>query len=357
MMIANSARMLAQAADTEGYQVLAIDCYGDCDTRFFAEEVSTIPNMALKNLLPAMASFLEHYSITGVVYGSGFENYPESLAYLCENNLVYGNKPSVFNRLQNKPEFISFLSTKNIPYPEVAFTAPDPTGHWLSKPMRSLGGSGIMRFYGNETIEPGAYWQRYQIGSVHSLLFLANGDRVQTIGFNRQWHTAINSQEEFVFAGIINHTYLSQCQKILVRDWVTVLVSEYRLSGLNSLDFIVSAEGMYVLEINPRPTAAMQLFDSSLLSRHFLACQGKLLQSAMLTRDYCAYQILFSKEKKVEIPEGFAWPGNVMDYPQGGSIINPGQPICSMIMHGNQPEAILADLKKQEQTLLQQLKG
>jgi uncharacterized protein len=356
LVVANSARMLAQAAHDEGYKVLVVDCFGDRDTLNYAQEMRKIADLSLHNLIPAVEYFLDRFPVAATVYGSGFEGYPESLAFLAAKSSVYGNKSCVLNRLQNKPEFFSILAKLNIPYPAVSFTAPEERAEWLLKPIQSLGGTGIKRYEGNETGKSGFYWQRYLEGVTHSVLFQANGHNFQTIGFNRQWHAQINSREEFIFAGIINHTDLSAAQQASVTDWLSLLVPEYRLKGLNSLDFMLSEGKLHVLEINPRPTAAMQLYNSSLFVRHLAACQDELLTLDAGSVDLGAYKILFSKEI-IEIPSEMVWPEQAMDIPQNGAIIYPGQPICSMIVRGKEPEAILAALQSQEQALIHQLTG
>jgi methenyltetrahydromethanopterin cyclohydrolase len=356
LVVANSARMLAQSAQAEGYAPLVIDCFGDCDTRGYCEDIQQIASLNINHIQPALTYFLDRYPLAGAVYGSGFEEYPEALAYLCERIRIDGNNAQIFIRLQNKREFFSILTKKNILYPEISFTKPKINQEWLIKPMQSQGGVGIRRYRGNESIESGYYWQRYLNGAVHSIIFLANGKDCQAIGYNRQWQIALNNRDEFIFAGLINHACLTSCQKDLVTDWVAALVPEYELIGLNSLDFIMSEDGIYLMEVNPRPTAAMQLYGSGLLALHITACQGKLTHQPKQTSGYCAYEVIYAKEE-IKVPDEMAWPDYAMDLPRGGSIINPGQPICSMIMRGKGPEAILSGLKKQEQALRHLLTG
>ena len=84
-----------------------------------------IKSLAEQDLAPAVDYFIERYAVTHVIYGSGFEYYPESLRYLNSRLTVLGNHPDVFARQQDKPAFFSTLDKLNIPYPEVVFSAPD----------------------------------------------------------------------------------------------------------------------------------------------------------------------------------------------------------------------------------------
>lgn len=97
--------MLAQAAKCEGYDVLVIDCFADVDTFRYAEKIVRIDSLSIPNLTSALAE-LANYKITAVVYGSGFESHVESLYFLQTRFHIMGNSPAVFERVQNKREFL-----------------------------------------------------------------------------------------------------------------------------------------------------------------------------------------------------------------------------------------------------------
>ncbi|NOS73856.1 MAG: ATP-grasp domain-containing protein, partial [Methyloglobulus sp.] len=343
--------MLVRAAQQAGFKPLAIDLYGDQDTCWYAEETQQIHSLAEKHLMPALDYFVNHYPVTCVVYGCGFEQQPDSLKSMGDRLTLLGNQAGVFAKLHDKAAFFSLLNALAIPYPDVAFHNP---GHdvtdLLIKPMHGQGGVGIRRCRTGEAAEPSTYWQKYQEGVPHSVLFLADGIRSQIIGFNRQWTTPLNDKDEFIFSGIINSTELSLEQKNQISDWVDKLVAELSLKGLNSLDFIQHGQTSYVLEINPRPPASMQLYDADLFARHIKACQGELLDYKPVQAGFTAYQIVYAQRDTL-IPDGFEWPDGVMDMPNAGSIISTGQPICSMITHEKEPQQVLEQLKNKQELI------
>lgn len=214
LIVAKSARMLVQAAQQAGFKPLAIDIYGDQDTRCYAEETQQIRSLAEKHLLPALEYFVSCYPVTCVVYGCGFEQQPDSLKSMGDRLTLLGNRADIFAKLHDKSAFFSLLEILAIPYPEVTFHKPDHDGKdWLIKPMQGQGGVGIRRHRTGEAAEPCDYWQKYQEGVPHSVLFLADGIRSQIIGFNRQWAIPLDDKDQFVFSGIINSTELSLEQK------------------------------------------------------------------------------------------------------------------------------------------------
>ncbi|MDD5461898.1 MAG: ATP-grasp domain-containing protein [Methylococcales bacterium] len=352
LIVASSGRMLAQAAKSAGLKPLVVDLFADIDTQGYATEFRKISSLAEQHLTPAIHYFTDRYAVSQIIYGSGFEYYPESLYYLNSCLTLLGNSPDTFVKLHNQPEFFSLLNSLNIAHPDVIFNAPDVADNWLVKPMQGQGGRGIHRFNKN-TIESNVYWQKYQAGTQHSVLFLANGQVMQVLGFNTQWAVGLSETEEFIFSGIVNNGELPDEHKALVISWLDKIVPLFALKGLNSLDFILSDNKCYVLEINPRPSASMQLYDGDLIAGHIKASQGKLSPYNFVENSYKGYRIVYASEE-VLIPDGFLWPKWCMDLPEPGTLIQTGQPICSIIVHQNEP-VLVSCLQHLAETLIQSI--
>jgi len=346
--------MLAQLAKRAGIKPLVIDLFADLDTQSYAEDVRLIPSLAIEHLIPAVDYFVECYAVADVIYGSGFEYHPESLFYLHSRLNILGNDPDTFVRLYNKQTFFSVLDQLGVFYPDVSFNAPDQEGNWLIKPMRGQGGLGIKHYRQNDAPTSSVYWQKYQQGSQHSVLFLANGHAMQIIGFNTQWTAIANHAERFVFSGVINGAALSNNQEMQFTNSLSKLVAMFKLKGLNSLDFIQSGNKSYVLEINPRPSASLSVYDGDWLSAHILASRGFLSDQLPVQTGYKGYQIVYAGQD-VMIPEHFEWPDGCMDLPLSGAIINSGQPICSIIAHQNEAQAVLKQLADTELSIINKL--
>jgi methenyltetrahydromethanopterin cyclohydrolase len=348
LIIANSGRMLAQAVKNTDLRPLVIDLFADLDTQAAATDFQQITALTIDCLTPVLDYFIQHYAVTKVIIGSGFERYPESLSYVASRLTLLGNTPETFIRLQNKADFFAVLHQLNIPTPETSFIAPCDTQDWLIKPMRGQGGVGIQRFRNAKLdLYTTNYWQKYQAGAQHSVLFLADGQHLQVIGFNTQWTIRLSDHEEFIFSGIINHCDLTNVHKEQITDWLTKLVPAFELKGLNSLDFIHADGKSYVLEINPRPPASMQLYDADLLCGHIMtassvedwqSCSPPPTQSG-----YTGYQIIYA-EQDVQIPDDYIWENGTMDIPVAGTICHTGQPICSIIAHQAHAQAVFNEL-------------
>jgi methenyltetrahydromethanopterin cyclohydrolase len=352
LIIASSGRMLAQAAKKTGLKPLVIDLFADLDTQTYALDFQQILDLTIVSLAPAVDYFIQHYPVSQLIYGSGFEQHTDSLYYLSSRLNLLGNTPDTFMRVQNKANFFAVLDNLNIPYPETSFTPPKDKQDWLIKPNTGQGGIGIQRIRDtNQCLNSNIYWQKYQHGSQHSVIFLANGQQVQIIGFNSQWTTRLSDSEEFIFAGIINHCPLNQTYQTQVINWLIKLVPAFGLNGLNSLDFIHADGQSYLLEINPRPPASMQLYNADLLRRHIMTTSPQQdWQSSiqpLAQEGYTGYQIIYAQQD-IQIPHDYLWQTGCADLPAARQMCRTGQPICSIIAHQTHAHAVMQALNIQQ---------
>lgn len=339
LVIAHSGRMLAHAVIQAGYTPLVIDLYADQDTVAISERVWQIKNLSLAEVRAAVANLLLSYKIQWIIYGSGLENYPETIEYLGSCSQVIGNDFAVIRQLNAKQAFFKQLDTLDIQHPEVQFYAPGNNAGWLIKPVKHVGGLGIRVCDGDA--KDSEYYQRFCTGQVSTALFCADGEQFQLIGFQRQWTVA---KDNFAFAGIITEPCLPLEQQQAVCHWLKKLVSFYRLKGLASLDFISNDQGCFLLEINPRPPASMMLYpELDLLGAH----RTGRVKIAIKDKAIRALQIVYAN-RQCKIPPGVKWPEWSFDQPKSATCILANEPICSIMARGKTAEQTLARLQGQQ---------
>jgi len=356
LIIANSARMLTQLATNIGLIPLVIDCYSDFDTQEQALDCVKVDSLALVHVKKALAILKTQYTVTHVIYGSGLERYINTLEFLYKNLSVVGNMPGVFSSIQNKINFFSKLKQFQIPYPDVTFQVPVDNDMWLIKPMQGEGGLGIKKHKELPENLASYYWQKQCAGTPMSVLFVANGTEFKIYGFNKQLLIQIDDNE-FVFSGVISQPEINDYIAQEVSLWLACLVPEFALKGLNSLDFIVEDRQCYALEINPRPSASMQLYNEDLLATHinsFLDSNDPFLPEEESCDDvinhYRSYKIIFA-ETGVCIKQNVEWPVWVVDIPVASSFIHTGKPICSIIADGKNEQHVFDNLQSRQQQL------
>ncbi|CCE24105.1 conserved protein of unknown function [Methylotuvimicrobium alcaliphilum 20Z] len=352
MIIANSGRMLAEAACRSGFIPWVIDLFADQDTLKYSERVFRIEALDEPFLKAIVADFSSLNPMSPAVYGSGLEHYPKALELIsCECELV-GNDIKTVRLIQQKKCFFELLDHLEINYPRVSFTEPKGAEQWLVKSESGEGGHGIRLFRNGMPTQRNMYWQKYIEGTACSALFLADGKNIRIIGFHAQWCENLNADQPFLFAGVINRCPLSAEQADIIHSWITALVRAIPLKGLNTLDFIIQGERIYVLEVNPRPSASMQLYDGDLFGAHLNACRGILDNTNFTSRTVCAYRIIYA-DRSITIPDAFCWPKACRDLPIAGSIIRKGQPICSIIARDINVRNVHRQLNEIRQTIFQ----
>jgi methenyltetrahydromethanopterin cyclohydrolase len=344
--------MLAQQVKEAGFSPLIIDCFADADSQRLALETIKVESLALKHLTAALSILKKTDSVIHVIYGSGFESHSKSLEYLHENYTVLGNTASVFNAIQDKVSFFSTLNDLNIPYPKSSFQLPKINPQidrdWLIKPICSEGGLGIRKFNKKCHVPDSYYWQEVVEGVAMSVLFVADSSEFVIHGFHQQYSLCIGDNE-YVFSAIISLVDVDDGITQTVSIWLEKLVSRFSLKGVNSLDFIYTEDQCYVLEINARPSASMQLYNNHLIIEHikcFIA--GTRIERSEKIKDCRGYCLIFA-ESECKINEHVIWPKWAADIPQAGSIINTGMPICSIIAGGENEQFVENELLSKQQ--------
>lgn len=342
LLVGVSVRMLAQSAARAGIRASSLDWFADTDTAASSEHCTAVASPDGvdfdRERLIGMADQQAPPGARGsaLVYGGGLDSRPELLMALCQGRTLYGNAPETLRTCKSPAHFFGLLDRCGIAHPEICL-GPLATGQepadWLVKQRGSEGGVGVTALGDDGTLPAGAYLQRRLDGKPHSLLFLADGERIASVGFNRLLTTGHRRHQPFLFAGAITPTALSATQCAVVRRQALTLTRALRLVGLNSLDFIAAGDGCSVLEINPRPSATLGLHDRKyphgLLAAHMAACQGVLTPAGPDPEHPRGFRIAYA-EGNLTVPQAFPWPEWAADRPAGGTAIAAGAPICSI---------------------------
>ncbi len=347
------------AAKRAGYIVTAIDAFADRQTVELADAtvlVGCSDNGFDADALLAVANKLDASQYLGFVYGSGFEAQPELLQKVADVIPLIGNAPAVVQAVKAPLAFFAALQQNNTQHPEMleqlpAHNAAGVEAVYLKKLVGGSGGTHIEIVddecaKSSSTKSSNYYYQRYVAGRPVSLLFVAHGHRITVVGFNEQWVDAVASMP-FRYGGAVSNIVLAeriQQQLIGVAEKLTAV---FGLFGLNSLDAIVQGESAYVLEINPRLSATVDLYamdshdseHANLLNWHVNAC---------LKDADCKYEKIVVKVSKahaivyapfdLQIAHDFYWPEWVVDNPCSTMQISAGEPVCTVIATADSPD-------------------
>jgi uncharacterized protein len=326
--------MLAESARRGGLPCSAVDHFADLDTLRYADACRIVPpgeDGGDGPWIEAVGALSIPKGEAGIVYGSGLDTRPGLLAELEKIFPLFGNPPEILARINQPRPFFQLLDELAIPFPETRFTPPRHAGGWLVKPGCGEGGKGVGLLAEIGEPQSGAYFQKYLPGPVFSALFLANGRDFRVIGFNTLWAVG-EGIAPFLFEGAINRTGLDESRRAEVEGCLRRLVEIAGLRGLNGVDFALDDRGgVRVLEINPRPSASMALYDADfpggLLRAHLDACLGELPDDGEFRSRVRAFRIVHAKQ--ATLMPCREWPSWVADIPRPGQLIGRGEPVCT----------------------------
>lgn len=363
VVAARSARLLAEAAAREGHVVIALDVYGDADTRRAARRWTGIGDAAMRldatRLLPALAEAAREPGVTGWIAGSDFECEPALLARGAAALPLLGTAPEAVARVRDPAAFFTALDAMGLPHPEVAFAPPDDARGWLRKQALATGGWHIRRADDPHPADAARrpYWQREAAGQAMSALFVAAADGVQVVGFNALIVRPLGAHPH-VYRGAIGPLRLPVEVDAALRDAITRLAAHFALRGLASLDFLLDGAQWTLLEINPRPSASMALYaDRPLMSAHLAACRGDApvaVEGAGDPGTTRGHEVVFARQAFCLSPAQaamLAGAGDCHDLPAAGTAFAAGDPVCSIGALGNNADAVAAALAARRQAL------
>ena len=355
LVVAVSGRALAASAARAGRSVVVLDYFADRDTCALALACrSVVSGQALRfdrRLLLATADTLAPAGVSaGLIYGSGFEGRTALLARLATGRRLYGNSAGVVAAVRRPAAFFPLLDRLGIRYPEVRYTAPtDPRG-WLVKEPGGAGGTRV-RPADRRRVAASAYFQRHAPGRVCSVLFLADRHRASVVGFNEQWTSPARARLPYLFGGAVGRIVLHSAVEADIRSRLDALVEATGLVGLNGVDFLLDEDRWSVLEVNPRPTATMELYDPDyergLLEAHLRACDGELPSVTAPAGSSRASSIVHAAHPW-QVSEGFSFPEWCRDIPQVGLRIATGDPVCTVHAEAAAPDLAVALVRQRQ---------
>ncbi len=354
-----STRGFAESAARAGYDVVAVDGFGDLDLRAGAQTV-VVARQASRFSASAAARAARSIPRDAVCYVASFENHPRAVGALARRGTLWGNPPGVLARVRDPLGVAQALVARGFATPEVRLTPPGTTSRlaWLVKPHASGGGSGIAPWEtghggrggrGGRTRArvPGARYLQQRIAGVPgSIVFAADGRRAVPLGLSLLLvgERAFGAEPGgFRYCGNILAPAAPGLAAVAGR-LAAAVTEEFGLVGVNGIDFIAADGVPYPIEVNPRYTASMELLERasggliSIFDVHTRACAGTLpaldFAAAGRTAGALGKAILYAR-RDVTLPDTRGWleDGTVRDIPAPGQRIARGRPICTIFAH------------------------
>lgn len=377
LLVGVSVRALMESAAASGHRVTGIDFFGDADALLHGQ-VICLEDLGQKQTVNNLFNAAKEIPCSGLVYASGPENTPEELQFWENQGLLRGNEGSVLRKVRDPWKLQQCLKISGVQMPPFysveQWKKSIKKGRWLLKALNRGSCHGITELPEGTAHAPDTLFeinklspcivQRYIEGISASATFLSDGYDAVVLGTSRQLigrGRGGSGDHLFFYEGNIVPLDLrgfmdNNCFSIKINDVAKSLTLCFGLKGINTVDFILNSEGIWILEVNPRWSASVELIErylgESLFNHHVMGCMGKglpLLETSPADtgragrneelKNFIGKKLVFA-EKDLFIGDlkekafRFLYEQGVRDIPRSNTEIGAGQPLCTILAEG-----------------------
>jgi predicted ATP-grasp superfamily ATP-dependent carboligase len=375
IVVGASVRAFAESARRSGCRVLAADLFGDVDTRRAADRVACVRSAA-EPYPESLAAAIRDFPAAPWCYTGAIENHPDVIERIAASRPLLGCHAAAVRRVRDVDILARAVRTAGLSFPDTLH-APDGVpadGSHLVKPLASAGGRGIVAWTASTRAEwprrggeRPHVWQRRIAGDAWAAAYAVAASGSRLLGASRQLTGVPWCRGRM-------HAYCGSIDMPLaavppaVRDQferLAPILLAFGLAGVIGTDLVVDESGRaWVIEVNPRPTASMELIEratgGSIAGIHLAACGQRPFDPEAppaRTAGHWSKAVLYAA-KPCAVTDATAaafgeaggrwceqgWPG-VGDIPAVGQAIPAGAPLCTIFALGETADDSLTLLR------------
>jgi predicted ATP-grasp superfamily ATP-dependent carboligase len=355
ILLGASVRAAAFSASRAGFAPYGIDLFADRDLAGLgtAVKIARYPS----GFLPALAAAPQ----ATWIYSGGLENHPRLVDRLAGIRPLAGNPGRVLQWVRDPRQLMSAARDAGCDFPQTIFDAADtriPGQIWLIKPRRSSGGTSIRFAPSAQALSPprGTYLQQHIEGQAASAVFVAAAGAARLIGATHQiLGRDVGLPLPFLYVGSTGPLHLSNAESARLCYLGNLLAARFGLVGLFNIDFVQHEDRLWIVEVNPRYSASMEIIervhDVNLIDWHLRACESaELLSAASLSIQRHAGKIVVYARQRGIVPPSLddlarqwnsdsLWPG-LADLPRVGETLHALQPVVTVLADGDSTQAV-----------------
>jgi predicted ATP-grasp superfamily ATP-dependent carboligase len=366
LIVGASARAAAFSALRGGFRPICFDQFADADL------VANGSATQIANYLPDLVVAIDGLDSIPAIYVGAVENEPELIQALERRGPLLGVPQETVTLARDPFERTGIFQSARLSVPDVrrAEDPPPPDGNWLIKPFRGASGREIKVWDSTAApLDEPYYFQQRIEGDSHSAVFVAPQGRgdVRFVGMTRQLIglAALNAPP-FAWCGSVGPETLDVATEHLVRRIGNFCSWRLGLCGLFGCDFVVTSDGTpYLVDVNPRYTGSTEIFDhtleTSLIAEHCRTFEVVSDQTRVANPPHVPAmgKFILYADRDFQAPDPADWllpseqdfanvwcrTPTIADVPRAGTVIQRGQPVCSLFSVGPNRDACLSKLE------------
>jgi predicted ATP-grasp superfamily ATP-dependent carboligase len=362
-IVGASVRAAAGSARRAGLVPWCSDLFGDTDLR---KMVPTVVRCPASRYPRPFLDILSRAPRCPWMYTGALENHPELIRRMADIRPLWGNGPVALAASRSPFTVARLLREAGLPVPLVSADQPVGSGQWLRKPLRGAAGQGIS-FAGLKG-DRGHYFQQFLPGPSMSAVFVEAGGDTALLGATEQlvgqrWLNA----RPFQYCGNMGPVPLTAELGHDLEAIGRVLGAGCELRGLFGVDFILHEGRPWVVEVNPRYPASVEVLERATgipaLPMHRTAFEPAApVGSQVPAADRVVGKAILYAPRRVVVPEHdrieFEHDAAIVaDIPAAGEVIQPGWPILTALTEAASHEECRASLMERAARLKTVLLG
>jgi predicted ATP-grasp superfamily ATP-dependent carboligase len=247
---------------------------------------------------------------------------------------------------------------------------------WLIKQRASGGGINVEQLDRRRPIPKGAYLQEFVEGEVWGVSYLAADGKCRLLGVCAHADNVKRGKFPFVYQGSIGPLPTTPTTTASLIRLGEALAAEFAIVGLFGVDLIAQSDGsLRPLEINPRYTASMELFEragcESLIDCHVHTCRANVIRQPTINptpaKPLHGKRIVYHEgsedltisaavaEQWISRAKEKDWP-DIADIPQPGTHVRSGDPIATVFAAAGDRQSLTDRLAVQAERLLDDIR-
>ncbi len=384
VVAAVSCRAIARSVRQAGFDCVGVDVFADWDAQKICEVIPAKD-------LAAMAGLIEKkFPDSLVIRGAGFQVERQPVIDAVQ---TFGPTLAAVQQARNPFVVAELLNENRFPFLECERGLP-AVGSWVQKPYQSAGGLDVKliesasrsrqrgdALAGGCAEEKPVFFQSYKKGPVYGASFIGDRTGCRLLGVCQQLVERLN-ENVFTYHGSVGPINLAKPVRETLVRMAELFVKRFELFGWFGIDFVMDEQQPWLLEINPRYTASMEILErqagQSIFGSHHHAVIGSSsnqaaprfqtfenVGEALLGKRYVFHRgkrpvrisgdLFEFMTNRPTLEEADGETKFVTDIPHEGSLVSPGFPVCTVWALGDEILEIETRLKELDSAIIQRL--